>query len=94
MQVQLKLFGLLVDVGKQGFFSVEEGITLEGFLSFLSNQFGFRFRKEIYDSTTIGLSRHLCILINGKPLSSDLECLQVRLQDGDVISILHIVGGG
>jgi sulfur carrier protein ThiS len=94
MQVQLKLFGLLGDVGKQGFFSVEEGITLEGFLSFLSNQFGFRFRKELYDSTTMGLSRHLCILINSKPLSSDSEHLQLRLQEGDVVSILPIVGGG
>jgi len=96
MKITIRSFLTLKDVmGDQSVLEFEIGdITLMELLDELSDKFGERFSRMVFDEAAKELNPHIRILINGRHYSHMPQKLNTRLQEGDDIAIFPPIMGG
>ena len=72
---------------------VDNDVTVEKFLLFLSNKYGDGFRQYVYKSGSSGLSDNLQFLIDGGSITT-LDGINTKLHEGCQFAIIPPVGGG
>jgi len=89
IQVNAKFHGTFYSVvGTESLsLKLQDNSTLRGFLTTLENKFGEAFAKH-----TARLD-YLMIFVNEKEYRQ-LDGLDTKLSDGDVVTLGHVVGGG
>jgi len=94
--VRVRFFGTLriVTSTRDLVVILEEENTVRDLLRRLSDKVGPRFQKVVFESKDLHiLSRNMFIIINGRNIMQ-LNGLDTRLQNGDVISIVPPITGG
>jgi len=96
MKITIRSFLTLKDVmGDQSMLELEIGnITLMELLHELSDMFGERFSRMVFNQTGKELNPHIRILINGRHYSHIPQKLNTRLQEGDEVALFPPVMGG
>jgi MoaD family protein len=96
MKITIRGFLTLRKVmGDQSVLELKTGnLTLIDLLYELSNQFGDRFSKVVFDETGKGLNPHIRILINGRHYSHIPRKLNTPLQEGDEVTLFPPIAGG
>ena len=81
-------------VGKrEEILDVDNDVTVEKFLLFLSNKYGDGFRQYVFKSGSSGLRENLQFLIDGRSITT-LDGIDTKLHEGCQFAIIPPVGGG
>ena len=72
----------------------DENLTVDSLLQELSNRYGKKFEKMLFDPETHALSRHIRILVNGRHYTHLPDRLNTQLQEGDEVCLFPPVAGG
>ena len=94
MKVEVKFFTSLRDItGKKvEQINLENFTTVDQLIKLLSEEYGRKFGEYVY--TKHGrVQPFLSFLINGKNINN-MQGLDTKLQDGDIIALIPPVGGG
>ena len=93
--MQVRAVGLLVCVlhAKEFDVSLQEGATIEALLRDLLARYGEELAIWVANSEAQFATQHVRILVNGKEMFM-LRGIDTVLTDGDVVSMLPVVGGG
>ena len=94
MKVEVKFFTSLREItGKKvDTIQMQDAITVNELVKMLSEKYGKKFRKYIYDKDGV-TQEFLSFLVNGKNINN-MQGFDTKLGDQDVIAILPPVGGG
>ncbi|UCE95890.1 MAG: MoaD/ThiS family protein [Candidatus Bathyarchaeota archaeon] len=74
-------------------FEMNEGSSLQELLSKLSNLYGARFTKEIFEPGQKDVKSGFVVTINGV-LMGQLEGVETRLKYGDHVILMSLMSGG
>jgi MoaD family protein len=94
MKVQVKFFTSLREItGKKvDTLELQAAITVDELVTMLSRKYGKEFRKYIYNKKG-EIQEFLSFLVNGKNINN-MQGLDTKLKDRDIVAILPPVGGG
>jgi molybdopterin synthase sulfur carrier subunit len=94
MKIKVKFFTSLREItGKKvDEIQFQRVITVEEFLSLLSEKYGKKFREYIYKRKG-KVHSFLSFILNGKNINN-MQGFSTKLKDRDVIAIIPPVGGG
>lgn len=95
ISIKVKYFAYirsLVRGEKEESISLSKGKTLKDLLETLSERYGEKFAKAVFNNETNreGLSESIIILVNGKSVQN----IDHELKDGDKVSIMPFLSGG
>ena len=79
---------------KQEYVAIVEGATLNDLLNQLTEKYGPALKKELFDTKTGEVKRHVLILINGRSMDQYKDRLATTLSVGDSIIFTFPVSGG
>jgi len=94
MKITVKFFTTLREITgkKEDEIQLSSIITVKELLTRLSKKYGKQFVDYLYDERG-NMRAYIQILINGRGIK-DLQGLETKLKEGDVIAIFPPVGGG
>lgn len=88
MQINTEFTGSFKDLSKREkvILTVEDGINLSDFLTFLAEKYGKRFREYVYNPDEGRLEEMAVILLNNRPIGpQNLD--KTQLKEGDTVTI-------
>jgi molybdopterin synthase sulfur carrier subunit len=94
MKIEVKFFTSLREItGKKvDQLQMQNSITIDEFVTLLSERYGKNFREYIYNKKGEP-QEFLSFLINGTNINN-MQGLDTKLKNGDIVAILPPVGGG
>lgn len=95
MKVKVEYLGYIRNMLKKRVEEIElqENALLSELLTLLSNKYGAKFRKEVYEPGLKDLKYGFGATVNGV-LTRQLGGINIKLKDGDHIILMSLISGG
>ncbi len=92
MRLEIRAFGGLNKLLRQGPMEFDGRLSIEALLTQLAQRYGTEFERQVYDTKTGMLNPGICITVNGRIVAE--ADLKNPVEENDRIAIFTFLAGG